>query len=304
MDEPLSYLDGQFLPASQMAIPVSDAGFALGATVTEQLRTFSGHLFYLEEHLERFYRSLQLVGISLRESSADLVRAAERIVAANWQLCDGEDDLGLSLFATPGTLATFNEGRHGRPCVGIHTYRLPFGLWADKYQNGQKLVVTDVQQVPATCWPAELKCRSRMHYFLADQKAAAIESGARALLLNRAGAVLETSTANILLYREEGKIVTPPIEDVLPGISLTVVHRLATQLGLDWDHSTLCCEDIAEADEVFLSSTPFCLLPVISMNGQTIGNGLGGSVFQSLIRAWSREVGLDIVGQAQQFANR
>ncbi len=143
-----------------------------------------------------------------------------------------------------------------------------------------------------------------MHYFLADQKAAAIESGARALLLNRAGAVLETSTANILLYREEGKIVTPPIEDVLPGISLTVVHRLATQLGLDWDHSTLCCEDIAGADEVFLSSTPFCLLPVISMNGQTIGNGLGGSVFQSLIRAWSREVGLDIVGQAQQFANR
>jgi branched-subunit amino acid aminotransferase/4-amino-4-deoxychorismate lyase len=143
-----------------------------------------------------------------------------------------------------------------------------------------------------------------MHYFLADQKAAAIESGARALLLNRAGAVLETSTANVLVYRAEGKIVTPPIEDVLPGISLTVVHRLATRLGLEWSHCTLCSEDIKEADEVFLSSTPFCLLPVTAMNGQTIGNGLGGSIFQNLIREWSREVGIDVVGQAQQFANR
>ncbi len=304
MDEPLSYLDGQFLPASQMAIPVSDAGFALGTTVTEQLRTFSGRLFYLEEHLERFYRSLQLVGIRLRESSADLVRAAERIVSANWQLGEVEDDLGLCLFATPGTLATFNKGRPGRPCLGVHTYRLPFGLWADKYQSGQRLVVTDVQQVPATCWPAELKCRSRMHYFLADQKAAVIESGARALLLDRAGAVLETSTANILLYRAEGKIVTPPIEDVLSGISLTVVRRLATQLGIEWDHATLSCEDIAEADEVLLSSTPFCLLPVTALNGKTIGSGLGGSVFRGLIREWSQEVGIDIVGQAQQFENR
>lgn len=225
-------------------------------------------------------------------------------MAENWKLGDAEDDLGLSLFATPGTLATFNEGHRGRPCVGVHTYRLPFGLWADKYQRGQNLVVTDVQQVPTECWPAELKCRSRMHYYLADQKASAIESGARALLINNAGSVLETSTANILLYRAEGKIITPPIEDVLPGISLKVVHRLATELGLEWNHSTLCSDDIAKADEVFLSSTPFCLLPATSINGQTIGSGLPGSIFQSLIRAWSQEVGIDMMGQAQQFADR
>jgi branched-chain amino acid aminotransferase len=304
MDESLSYLNGQFVPVSQMTLPATDAGFASGATVTEQLRTFSGRVFHLEQHLERLYRSLQIVGIQPQEAPADLTSAAEKLVTANWQLGDPKDDLGLCIFATPGPLPTFHLGQSGSPCVGLHTYPLPFSLWAEKYQRGQRLIVTDVEQVPSRCWPPELKCRSRIHYHLADRAAAAIESGSRALLLDSAGFVRETSTANILLYRADKGIVTPPTEDVLPGISLAVVRRLASRLGISWNHSRLRCEDLASADEVFLSSTPFCLLPVTGFNGLKIGAGSAGTMFQSLIHAWSQEVGVDIVNQAQIFSCR
>ena len=179
MDESLSYLNGQFVPVSQMTLPATDAGFALGATVTEQLRTFSGRVFHLEQHLERLYRSLQIVGIQPQEAPADLTSAAEKLVTANWQLGDPKDDLGLCIFATPGPLPTFHLGQSGSPCVGLHTYPLPFSLWAEKYQSGQRLIVTDIEQVPSSCWPPELKCRSRIHYHLADRAAAAVESGSR-----------------------------------------------------------------------------------------------------------------------------
>ena len=61
-DEPQAYLDGRFIPATEARIPIYDTGFALGATVTEQLRTFGGRLFRLKDHLERLGRSLEITG--------------------------------------------------------------------------------------------------------------------------------------------------------------------------------------------------------------------------------------------------
>jgi branched-subunit amino acid aminotransferase/4-amino-4-deoxychorismate lyase len=304
MDEPLGYFNGQFLPETQLAIPVSDAGFVLGTTVTEQLRTFSGSLFQLDQHLERYYRSLKIVGLTPTESRGDLIAAAEKLVQTNWPLADRRGDLGLALFTTPGPLPSLNGGTAGAACVGLHTYPLPFSTWSEKYHTGQRLVVTEIQQVPSRCWPAELKCRSRMHYFLADRAAMAIDPGARALLLDSGGFVMEASTANILLYRADQGIITPPAEDVLPGISLMFVKQLALQLGIPWNHRPLRCDDVAGAEEVLLSSTPFCLLPVSRFNGQKIAGGQPGSVFQNILQAWSQEVGLDIVAQAESCLDR
>lgn len=303
MDEPLGYFNRQFLPETQLAIPVSDSGFVLGTTVTEQLRTFSGSLFQLDQHLDRYYRSLQIMGLTPGESRGELLAAAEKLIQNNWPLTDRRGDLGLILFTTPGPLPSLSGGIAGAASVGLHTYPLPFNTWSEKYHTGQRLVVTDIEQVPVRCWPAELKCRSRMHYYLADRAAMAIDPEARALLLDSDGLVMEASTANILLYRADQGIITPPTEDVLPGISLMFVKKLALLLGIPWHHRPLRCEDVAGAEEVFLSSTPFCLLPVTRFNGQKISGGQPGSVFQNILQTWSQQVGLDIAAQAEFFSD-
>jgi len=303
--EPLAYLNGQLLPASQAAIPVYDAGFVLGATITEQLRTFRGEIFRLPEHLARLHASLKIAGIEPRESLSDFADIAHRLVQHNKALVHSDDDLGLCIFITPGLYTAMAEGiESDAPTVGLHTYQLPFQLWADKYNLGVALRTTSVQQVPPACWPAALKCRSRMHYFLADQEAAKLEPGSRALLLDQRGFVSETSTANVVAYFDHEGLISPPISQVLPGISLQVIKELAGRLSIAFINRDISADEFARSPEAFITSTPNCILPVTRFNGKPIGDGKIGAIFQKLLAAWNEMVGFDIADQARRFARR
>lgn len=174
----LAYLNGQFIPEESITVPVYDAGFVQGITVAEQLRTFGGKLFRLDQHLRRLQRSLEIIRIT----DVDLIslgKAAQTLAEHNHQLLAAGDDLGLSLFVTPGPYPTFAPPGPQRPTVGMHTYPIPFHLWNGKYASGERLIVSSVRQVPNNCWPLELKCRSRMHYYLADREAREREPDAR-----------------------------------------------------------------------------------------------------------------------------
>ncbi len=304
MDEPDAFLNGRWMRASAATLSIGDAGFVMGATVTEQLRTFDGKLFRLDEHLVRLRRSLQAVRIDPGMSIEQFAETAAEIVARNHRLLAPGDDLGLSIFVTPGEYPSYSPPGPVTPTVCLHTYPLPFHLWAEKYDSGQALVTTDIQQTSPRSWPTELKCRSRMHYFLADRRAAHIEPGARAVLLDSDGLVTEASTANVLIYSAADGLISPPSEKILPGISLAVALELAGRLGIATAGRDLTPDDLGSADEVLLSSTPLCLLPSTRFNGRPIGNGEPGEVFRRLLGAFSELVGVDVAAQAKRFAVR
>jgi len=304
MNEPEAFLDGRFIPARDAAVSIGDAGFVLGATVAEQLRTFGGQLFRLEAHLARLEQSLRIVGIEPGMTMDRFAEVGRELVGRNHRLLDPGDDLGLSIFVTPGPYAAFSPSAAEKPTVCLHTYPLPFRSWAEKYERGESLVVTDVRQVSPRSWPPELKCRSRMHYYLADRRAAAAEPGGRALLLDEDGLVTETSTANVLVFNAHEGLISPPPERILRGISLSVACELARGLGIPTGRRDLRPEDIASAEEVLLVSTPFCLLPVTCFNGRPIGQCRPGDVFGRLLAAWSASVGVDLAAQARRFAER
>jgi len=304
MAEPQAYLDGRFLPASSAAIRLTDSGFVLGAAVAEQLRTFAGELFRLDDHLDRLAQSLDIVGVDPGLRRDELAQVARELVDRNYRLLSPGDDLGLSIVVTPGPYPAYSRPGSDGPTVCLHTYLLPFRLWADKYRTGQVLVTTDVEQVSPKSWPPRLKCRSRMHYYLADRRAAAAEPGARALLLDAQGAIVEASTANVMIHTARRGLESPPRHKVLPGISMQEVDELARKLGIPARERELTPADVAAADEVLLTSTPMCLLPVTRFNGRPIGDGVPGEVFRRLLAAWSDRVGVDIAAQAERFAER
>jgi branched-subunit amino acid aminotransferase/4-amino-4-deoxychorismate lyase len=215
----------------------------------------------------------------------------------------GESETGIA----PGELGpreTATKTSHNDPTVCIHTFPVPFRLWAEKYDGGDALVTTSIEQVSPRSWPPELKCRSRMHYYLADREARAKQPGARAVMHDEHGSLTETTTANILLHREGAGLITPPRAKVLPGISLAVLRELAATLPIPVAEQDLRPDDVASADEVLLTSTSPCVLPVVSFNGHPIGNGRPGAVFRKLLAAWSEMVGIDIADQARKFARR
>jgi branched-chain amino acid aminotransferase len=330
MSAPIAFLNGQWIPASAATVSVGDAGFVQGTAVAEQLRTFAGKLFRLHDHLARLAHSLGIVGVDPGMSLDELARTADELAARNHALLAPGDDLGLSIVVTPGIYSTFAAPGPGvkgdspifadtktgtvpdakigtvpvRPTVCLHTYPLPFHLFAQKYRDGQALATTDVEQVPARCWPPTLKCRSRMHYYLADRHAAIADPQARALLLDAQGFVTEASTANLLIYRAGEGLVSPRYASILHGISLSVAVELAGRLGIPFVQRDLTAADVATADEAFLTSTTTCILPVTKFNGQAIGSGRPGKVFSDLLAAWSEMVGVDIAAQAGRHSHR
>jgi branched-subunit amino acid aminotransferase/4-amino-4-deoxychorismate lyase len=300
---PIAYLNGDWIAANELCLPVTDVGFVQGVTVAEQLRTFAGTLFQLQPHLDRLDRSLRIVGVSVPGGATSLTEPASELVERNYALLEAGDDLGLCIFVTPGDYSTFADSV-AEPRVAMHTFPVPFRLWANLYDQGQILSVPSVRQVPNSSWPAELKCRSRMHYYLADREAAQKIPAARALILDQQDHVLETSTANIIAYFEGHGLVSPPNDSVLPGISISFLKQVASSLGIGYHERVLSLNDLARADEVYLTSTSPCVLPVVRCDDIVFGTGCPGPVYASLLQEWSNRVDCDIRQQALDFSKR
>lgn len=299
-----AYLNGEWISESALKVSVWDVGFIQGVTISERMRTFRGQIFRLDEHLQRLWHSAEVVGLTQAVDLPKLAAAAQELATRHHQQLDPQDDVGVSLFVTPGRETTVDTGEPLGPIVAMHAYPLPFHTWHAKYQSGQRLVISRVQQVPTACWPAELKCRSRMHYYLADREARLQDPQARAILLDGEGMVIEASTANIVGYSANEGFFSPPRAKILPGVSVATLADLASQLGIPFVERDVQVDDLLAADELMLSSTSPCLVPVSTVGGQPLRSPCPGPGFQRVMRAWSDHVGVDIIAQATRFAHR
>lgn len=289
----LAYLNGKYIPYAQAAIPVGDYGFTMGVTVTEQLRTFHGTPHLIEQHLARLDQGLKLTGI---EKQNQLLEIANELTAKNFAELDSKSDLSLGICVTPG------ESRGPRsPTILIYNLELPYANWAHQYTQGLKLTTVKTREIPGTSIPKQLKCRSRMHYYLAELQASQQQPGSRALLLDQSGNVAEATTASVVMIND-GEIVAPPETDVLPSLAYEFSVKLAAKLGIGVTRRTISLAELTKADEALWLSTPMCVLPVTEVDATKIGLGEPGPVFSKLISAWSDSVGLDIIEQAQSLA--
>jgi branched-chain amino acid aminotransferase len=302
--EPLVYLNGQFVAASQAHVAIYDAGLVLGATVADQTRTFHLRPFRLGDHVNRLFRALRYTRLDIGLSPAELVAISEELVDRNSLLAEKGDELGLIHFVTPGENEGYASGpARTKPTVCAHTFVLPFERWARKLQTGAHVVTPSVRHVPPQCLDPKMKCRSRMHLYLAEKEAQLVDPDASALLLDIDGNLTETSAANFLLV-ERGTIVSPTTRNTLPGVSRATVIDLAAELGIPFVERDVQVFTAINADEAFLTSTPYCLMPVTKINGVSVGNGVPGRVYRRLLDAWSQLVGLNIEQQILEGAAR
>lgn len=298
MSEPLAYLNGRFLPAAQAQLAYWDAGLVQGVTVTEMTRTFRHQPYQLDEHVDRLFRSLGVLGLDIGLSAPALADLSRELFAHNARLVDAAAELGLVQFVTAGEYLIYAAGRPPRsgPTVCMHTFVLPFHRWADSLRRGTHLITPSIRQVPPRCWDPAMKCRSRMHYYLAEQEVHRTDPEASALLLDLAENVTETSTGNFLMV-ERGVLESPPATYTRPGVSRATVIELAGELGIPFVERDISLPEVLMADEAFLSSTTYCLMPVTRINETRIGDGQPGPVFHRLLAAWSQRVGVDIERQ-------
>ena len=300
MPGPYVYLNGDFVPSSEAAINIYDLGIVLGATLTEMTRTFAHKPFRLDDHMDRLFRSLKYSGISPDIDKAEMHARTVELIERNATLLAPHEDLGVVHFVTPGENRIYAGSAAGSvrltPTVCIHTFPMPFDAWRNLFVEGAHVVTPSIRHVPPQCVDPKMKNRSRLHWWLADNQTHAVDPDAITLLLDLDGNITECAGSNFVILAGR-TIYSPTTRNILQGVSLLTVCDLAKDLDLEWVEKDLQVYDVVNADEAWLTTTPYCVAPCTRINGVPIGDGNPGPVFNEVMRAWSGLVGMDIMQQ-------
>jgi branched-chain amino acid aminotransferase len=293
------YLNGKFVPESEAVIPFRDRGMKYGDAVFDSTRTFGHRIFKLREHLQRFYRSLRYVRIDPGLSPAEFTRVTEEVLSRNLPLLAKDDDYWVTQRVTRGLDPADGEAwpEFRGPTVIVECLPLPLKQRARLYRDGLDVITPATRRTAPDAISPRAKTHNYMNMVLADLEVAAQDPQALAVLLDRDGNLAEGKGSNIFIVAG-GALLTPREKFVLPGISRATVIELAREAGIGVEEKDIDLFDAVNADEVFITSTSFCICPVRSVNGALIGGGkVPGPVTKRLMDAYVKLVGFDWVGQ-------
>ncbi|HKQ61559.1 MAG TPA: branched-chain-amino-acid transaminase [Candidatus Polarisedimenticolaceae bacterium] len=274
----LVYLNGKLVPGEEAKVSVFDHGLLYGDGVFEGIRAYGGNIFRLHEHIQRLYESAKTIALTVPLSPEDLVRATVQTVAANGMrdayirlvVSRGEGDLGI------------DPDNCRKPTLFIIVHKIKL-YPPEFYVKGISLVTASTRRVPMECLDPRIKSLNYLNNILA--KIEAKKAGVpEAIMLNLSGRVAECTADNIFIFRNGG-LKTPSLtEGALPGVTRGAVLELARQIGWTAEEPRLGLYDVYNAEECFLTGTGAEIVPVISVDGRTIGNGRPGERTRDLMQ--------------------
>ena len=220
------------------------------------------------------------------------------MLSRNQHLLDAGDDYWLGQRISRGVKAVGDEGWDDiGPTIIVECQPLPFQERAHYYRDGLKVIIPSVRRTPPEMLSPRTKTHNYLNLVMADLEVQAQDPGAWAILLDHNGNLCEGLGSNLFLVKN-GRLLTPRAQYVLAGISRGTVIDLAEQLGIVCEERDLDLYDAYTADEIFVTSTSFCVCPVRSINGNKAAqDAIPGKITQQLLSAYSTLVDCDIVAQ-------
>lgn len=299
-------MNGQFVPESEAKISIFDSALMFGDMVFEMTRSFNKKQFKLREHLDRLYASIKYFQIPMKMTIEEMEAACLQTVEVNDKFFEKDDEHRLMINVSRGPLGIYSEVFQGKmePTVVIADFPLKWTVasMGVLFDTGINAVVTAQRAIPADLLDPKVKNRSRVHYMMANMEVSNVKGDNNwALLLDPQGYVAEGSGDNMFIIKN-GAVISPEGRNILRGISRDYVCELCRELGIPYFEQNFGVYDVVNADEAFMSATPFCMLPVTQINAIDIGTGQVGPVFRKILAQWSKNVGVDIENQIRKYS--
>ncbi|MBM3643568.1 MAG: hypothetical protein FJX02_04385 [Alphaproteobacteria bacterium] len=298
----IAWFNGKFVPESEVVIPFRDRSWKYGDGAFDMTRTFDGRAFRMKEHIDRFYRSLRYLEIDPGLSPSEMVAHSEEVVARNEHLRAQVGDWWVGQRVSRGVDAVGDEGwEHTGPNVVIEVLPLPLAKRAKHFRDGADVMTTTARRTAPSMLSPRAKTHNYLNMIMAEKPVKALNPDAWAILLDENGNLAEGLGSNIFIVRE-GELLTPRERYVLPGVSRQATLDMAKQLAIPAREADIDLFDAANAEEMFLTSTSLCILPVRTFNGAKVGGGtVPGPLTKRLIDAYARHVDCDFVAQYLKF---
>lgn len=269
MDE--VYFNGHFMPLADARVPVLDRGLLFGDGVYEVIPAYGGHLFRLDQHLERLNQSLAAIRMTPPLNKDQWRPILTRLLNGRTQ------DTSIYLQITRGSdnrrSLAIPSGIH--PSLFAMAMPLP-EISAELLASGVGAITLDDIR-----WS---RCNIKATTLLANVllKQEAVEADAAEAILIRDGLAIEGTASNLFVVRQ-GRILTPPKGPLLlPGITRDLVLEIAQSAGLDHAETQIAANELGQADEIWITSSTIEIMPVTRLDGRAVGLGRPGPVWADM----------------------
>lgn len=300
------YWNGDLIPESEAKVSIYDSALMFGDMVFEMTRSFNKEHWKLREHLERLYAGIKILRLPVKMTIDEMEAAVHKTAAANEPSFEDGDEHRIMIDVTRGLLSLY-QGVVGVPSgsnVIIADFPLKWtvGGTGHLYDTGVGLIIPSQRMIPSELLEPKIKNRSRIHYLMANIEVANCKGDNNwALLLDTDGHIAEGTGSNFFLVKD-GVIYTPEGRNILRGVTRdSVINDIAPKAGLRCIEKNLETYDIYQADEAFVTSTPYCILPAVSLNAVPIGDGKPGPITTKLLQTWSDLVDVNIPDQIRTW---
>jgi D-alanine transaminase len=267
----LAYVNGEIMPIEKAVVPIEDRGYQFGDGVYEFVASYEGELFLLEEHLDRLERSMRELAYE------PISRSAIKTAILELSKASGYKRAGIYIQISRGVAPRDHTYSKGMPPQIIMTIRPVKELPQEMRERGATAItVEDMRWGRCDTKTVQLLANS-----LAKQKAK--DSGCNdAIFVSDQGIVREGTSSNLFIV-SDGTLSTHPLTpNILPGITRMAVLNICKETGLKVEETFFDKTVLYAADEAFLTGTVTEILPIVGIDGKTIGDGKVGPVARRL----------------------
>jgi len=277
----IAYLNGDYLPLEKAKISTQDRGFLFGDGVYEVIPVYQKQIFTLDAHIERLKHSLEATSILNPLTDNDWQKLLYKIVHLHpWQ------NQYLYIQVTRGVQLQRDHLPEPdlTPTLYIYSNELK-PLASTIVENGiSAITLEDIR------W---LRCDIKAITLLPNilLKMAAQQQGAQdAILIKPDGHVAEGTSNNVFILKDQTLFTPPNGTQILPGITRSVILKLAESHQIQFIEKPLSQKDLETADEIWLTSSTKNAVPVTQLNNQPVGNGRPGEIWQRFQCYFDREI--------------
>ena len=282
--ESMIYIDGKFYTQANAKVSVFDHGLLYGDGIFEGIRFYNGRVFRLEEHLDRLWDSARSICLEIPMSKHEMTEALLETIRQN-DLRDGY--IRQIVTRGVGNLG-LNPAHCERPSVIIIVATV--ALYPESaYKNGLTVITCATRRTNSAALNPAVKSLNYLNNVMARIEAN-LAGADEALMLNDTGNVAECTADNIFVIKKE-QIFTPHVSDgALGGITRRLMFDLAKEMGREIREANLTRYDLWCSDECFLTGSGAEVIPVVKLDGRTIGDGKPGPITKRVLAAFRKRV--------------
>lgn len=264
----ICYYNGKYAPTAECALPVTDLAIQRGVGTFESIRIYNGRPFATALHLERLAESVAGAGIR----GGEIIKQLPEIIRGGLALPEMKDFDGIvKPYVTGGDINDGGTFPQPRFFVIFDVAHKPT---EDELKNGIALEPNHVDRPYPTI-------KSINYLFGLIPLSKSSKPKFESLYITPDGEITEALSSNFFLCKD-GKLITAPVGRVLKGVTRDIIITLARENGFTVEERCPREEELAQADEAFITGSVKEILPVVRVGSQKIGTGRPGPAVQRL----------------------